>query len=62
MFGFVNGVDKAILLPLRDSSADVSSVSPSSERRFTLAKGGLQIVLLRLSLNKCRLIQKVSQL
>ena len=32
MFGFINRVDKVIWRLRRDSSADVSSVSPSSER------------------------------
>ena len=31
MLGFINRVDKVVWHPLRDSSADVSSVSPSSE-------------------------------
>ena len=32
MLGFINRFDKAILPPYRDWCADVSSVSPSSER------------------------------
>ena len=32
MFGFTNRVHKVIWPPSRDASADVSSVSPSSER------------------------------
>ena len=32
MFGFIKRFDKVIWPPLRDSSADVSSVSPKSER------------------------------
>ena len=31
-FGFINGVDNENWPPYRDSLADVSSVSPSSER------------------------------
>ena len=35
-FGFINGVDNVNWPPYRDSKADVSSVSPSSERIKTI--------------------------
>ena len=39
MFGFVNRVDKVNWPPQRDSSVDIPSVSPSSERIKELCMG-----------------------
>lgn len=42
MFGFINRIDEVIWQLQRDSSADVSSISPLSEQGFTLKMSALE--------------------
>ena len=42
MFGFINSVDKVIWSPKRDSSADVSSVNPSSHLSTLVVKPNIR--------------------
>ena len=52
MFGVINRVDKVIWRLQRDSSADISSVSPSSERRENSVNLGKSRKLVFKSFNK----------